>query len=189
MKENKGKGVANGIESEEDVQVLDDVTPVVVQKPGVQAGKRKGISSSVDLGDLLTRRGSKKQKSDKTPPPKVPKFPSATVHLDASAMNLVSQTTPSVQTTPLVQPDDPTPPTAKAPHSAHPLEKGKRPPNLVSDEGYAWEMFKGLNTDNEVNSCYNMLVRDLNVLPSMTSSRYAVFIIFLLFSKRFKENF
>ena len=30
MKENKGKGVANGIESEEDVQVLDDVTPVVV---------------------------------------------------------------------------------------------------------------------------------------------------------------
>ena len=30
MKENKGKGVASGIEGEEDVQVLDDVTPVVV---------------------------------------------------------------------------------------------------------------------------------------------------------------
>ena len=76
MKENKGKGVASGIEGEEDVQVLDDVTPLVIQKLGIQAGKRKGISSSVDLGDLPTRRGSKKQKSDKTSPPKVPKFPS-----------------------------------------------------------------------------------------------------------------
>ena len=34
MKENKGKGVASGTEGEEDVQVLDDVTPLVVQKPG-----------------------------------------------------------------------------------------------------------------------------------------------------------
>ena len=68
---------------------MDDVTPLVVHKPGIQAGKRKGISSSVDLGDLPTRRGSKKQKSGKTPPPKVPKFPSATIHLDASAVNLV----------------------------------------------------------------------------------------------------
>ena len=41
MKENKGKGVASGTEGEEDVQVLDDVTPLDVQKPGVQAGKRK----------------------------------------------------------------------------------------------------------------------------------------------------
>ena len=58
MKENKGKGVASGTEGEEDLQVLDDVTPLVVQKPSVQAGKRKGISSSVDLSDLPTCRGS-----------------------------------------------------------------------------------------------------------------------------------
>ena len=91
---------------------MDDVTPLVVQKLGIQAGKKKGISSSVDLGDL--------------PTPKVPKFPSAVVHLDASAMNLVPQTTPSVQTTPPIQPDDLTPPAAKAPHRAHPSKKGKR---------------------------------------------------------------
>ena len=30
MKENKGKGVASCIEGEEDVQVLDNVTPLVV---------------------------------------------------------------------------------------------------------------------------------------------------------------
>ena len=118
MKENKAKGVASGTEGEEDVQVLDDVTPLVVQKPGDQVEKRKGISNSMDLGNLPTRRGSKKQKSGKTPPPKVPKFPSAMVHLDTSTMNLVPQTTPFVQTTPLVQPED-LPPTTKAPHRAH----------------------------------------------------------------------
>ena len=54
MKENKGKGVASGTEGEEDMQVLDDATPLVIQKPSVQARKRKVISSSVDLGDLPT---------------------------------------------------------------------------------------------------------------------------------------
>ena len=54
MKENKGKGVASDIEGEEDIQVQDDVTLLVVQKLVIQTGKRKGISSSVDLGDLPT---------------------------------------------------------------------------------------------------------------------------------------
>ena len=97
MKENKGKGVANGTEGEEDVQLQDDATPLVIQKPIVQTGKRKGISSYVDLGDLPTRWGPKKQKSSKTPPPKVPKFPPATIDLDNSTVNLVP-----IQTTPFV---------------------------------------------------------------------------------------
>jgi len=88
MKENKEKAVTSGIEGEEDVQVQDNATPLVVQKPVVQVGKRKGISSFVDLGDLPSCRGSKKQKSGKTPP-KVPKFPSTTVDLDDSVVNLV----------------------------------------------------------------------------------------------------
>ena len=77
MKENKEKAVTNGTEGE-DVQVQEDATPLVFQKPIAQAGMRKGISSSVDLGDLPSHRGSKKQKSGKTPLPKVPKFPSTT---------------------------------------------------------------------------------------------------------------
>ena len=52
MKENKEKAVTSG---DEDVQVQDDTTPFVVQKPAVQTGKRKTISSSVNLGDLLSR--------------------------------------------------------------------------------------------------------------------------------------
>ena len=34
MKENKGKDITSGTEGEKDVQVLDNVIPLVVQKPG-----------------------------------------------------------------------------------------------------------------------------------------------------------
>ncbi|KAL0004677.1 hypothetical protein SO802_012238 [Lithocarpus litseifolius] len=63
-------------------------------------------------------------------------------------MNLVPQTTPSVQTTLPVRPDN-HPSAAKAPHKAHSSEKSKRPSNLVLDEGYAWRTFKGIITDNK----------------------------------------
>ena len=35
MKENKGKDIASVTKGEEDVQVLDDATPLVLQKPGI----------------------------------------------------------------------------------------------------------------------------------------------------------
>ena len=86
MKENKEKAVTSG---DEDVQVQDNTTPSVIQKPAVQTGKRKIISSSVNLGDLPSRRGSKKQKPSKNPVPKVPKFTPLTVDLDDLVINVV----------------------------------------------------------------------------------------------------
>ena len=64
---------------------------LAVQKSIVQttAGKRKSISSSIDLGNLPRHRGHKKQKSDKTPPPKVSKPQDVTVDLDELIVNLV----------------------------------------------------------------------------------------------------
>ena len=150
MKENKEKAVTSGVE---DVQVQDDTTPSVVQKPAVQTGKRKTISSSVNLGDLPSRQGPKKQKPSKNPLPKVPKFTPLTVDLDDPVINVVPvQTIRPVQTDP--------PPPAKTSRKTHPSEPPKQPPNLVLDEGYTWRTFKGIITDNEVNSCYNMLVKD-----------------------------
>ena len=63
MKENNGKSMASGIEEVEDVQVQDEPTPLAIQKSVVQiiAGKRKSISSNIDLGDLPRRRSLKKQ--------------------------------------------------------------------------------------------------------------------------------
>ena len=62
------------------------------------------------------------------------------------------QIVPPVQTDPL--------PLAKAPRKPHPFESSERPPNLVLDESYAWRRFKGIITENEVNLCYNMSVKD-----------------------------
>ena len=149
MKENKEKAVTSG---DEDVQVQDDTTPVI-HKPASQTGKRKTISSSVNLGDLPSRRGSKKPKPSKNPLPKVPKFTSQTVDLDKPVINVMP-----VQTIPPVQTDPPLP--TKTSRRPHPFEPSKEPPNLVLDEGYAWRTFKGIITDNEVNSCYNMSVKD-----------------------------
>ena len=117
-------------------------------------GKRKTISSSVDLGDLPSRRGLKKQKPSKTPLPKVPKFTPPTVDLDNPMVNVVP-----VQTVPPVQSEN-LPLQTKTPRRAYTSEPSKRPPNLVLDKDYAWKTFKGIVTDNEVNSCYNMSVRD-----------------------------
>ena len=150
MKENKEKAVTSGVE---DVQVQDDTTPSVVQKPAVQTGKRKTISSSVNLGDLPSRQGPKKQKPNKNPLPKVLKFTPPTVDLDDPVINVVP-----VQTILPVQTDPPSP--SKTSRKTHPSEPFKQPPNLVLDEGYAWRTFKGIITDNGVNSCYNMLVKD-----------------------------
>ena len=98
MKENKGKNVASGTEVD-DVQVQDEPTPLAIQKFTIQtiAGKRKCISSNIDLGSLPRRQGLKKHKSEKIPPSKVSKPLDATVDLDDPVVNLVpSQLSPSV---------------------------------------------------------------------------------------------
>ena len=76
MRENKEKTVTSG---DEDVAV-----PPVVPVTSVQGGKRKSksISSVVDLDNLPSCRGAKKQKPVKTPIPKVPKFIPPIVNMD-----------------------------------------------------------------------------------------------------------
>ena len=148
MRENKEKTVTSGDE--------DVATPPVVPVTSVQGGKRKSksISSAMDLDDLSSRRGAKKQKPVKTPIPKVLKFTPPTVNLDNSPVDVEL-----VQTVYLVQTDLP-PPSAKNSRKPSSSEPSDRPSNLVLDENYAWRTFKGIVTDNEVNDCYNMSVRE-----------------------------
>ena len=150
MRENKEKNITSGDE--------DATAPPVIQKTSIQAGKRKAkpISTAVDLDDLPSRRGPKKQrpiKADKASLPKVPKFVPSTVNLDESLVDVEP-----VQTIHPVQ-IEPTPPakTARKPPLSEPSD---RPSNLVLDKNYAWRTFKGIVTDNEVNECYNMLVKE-----------------------------
>lgn len=76
MRENKEKTITNGDE--------DVTAPPVVQATSVRIEKRKSksISISVDLDDLPSHQGPKKQKPRKAFLPKVPKFTPLTVNLD-----------------------------------------------------------------------------------------------------------
>ena len=149
MRENREKNITSGDE--------DATATPIVQKTSVQARKRKAkpISSTVDLDDLPSRRGPKKQKSkaDKAPLPKVPKFVPPTVNLDESPVDVEP-----VQTIHPRQ-SEPTPQT-KTPRKPPSSEPSNRPSNLVLEESYAWRTFKGIVTDNEVNKCYNMSVKE-----------------------------
>ena len=114
MRENKEKTVTSGDE---------DVAAPTGKVASVQAGKRKSksISSAVDLDDLPSRRGPKKQKPGKTSPPKVPKFTPPTVNLDDPLMDVEL-----VQTIHLVQTNPPPPP--KASRKPGLSEPSDRPP-------------------------------------------------------------
>ena len=131
----------------------------------------------MDLDDLPSRRGPKKQKSSKTSLPKVPKFVPPTVNLDEPLVDVEP-----VQTVHPVQTDPPPPPKAsRKPSSSEPSD---RPSNLVLDEGYAWRTFKGIVTDHELNECYNMLVKefersDIHDLFKVSLSLVLVWKIFL----------
>ena len=96
-------------------------------------------------------------------------------------MNLV----PVQASSSTVQPENPTPFAAKSPHRIHPLVPVKRPPNLVLDEDYAWETFKGIITDIEVSACYDMSVKDFE--RSAIHNLFKV-LIFLSFSFYFLRN-
>ena len=150
MRENKEKNITSGDE--------DVTASPVIQKPSVQAGKRKvkPISTVVDLDDLPSHRGPKKKKpakADKASLPKVPKFVPPTVNLDESPIDVEPvQTIHPVQTKTTRQTK-----TARKPPSSKPSD---HPSNLVLDGNYAWRTFKGIVTDNEVNECHNMLVKE-----------------------------
>ena len=108
----------------------------------------------MDLDELPSRQGPKKKKPGKASLPKIPKFTPLTVNLDDPSVDVEPvQTIHPIQT-------DPTPPPTKTPRKPHLSKPSERPSNLMLDESYAWRMFKGIVTDNEVNECYNMSVKE-----------------------------
>ena len=55
------------------------------------------------------------------------------------------------------------------------------------DESYAWRTFKGIVTDNEVNKCYNMSVKEFE-RSSIHDLFKVSFIRFDVFSVSFQNN-
>ena len=89
----------------------------------------------MDLDDLPSRQGPKKQKPSKTSLPKVPKFTPLTMNLDDPLVDVEPvQTIHPIQT-------DPPPPQART-RKSNSSEPSDRPSNLVLDKSYAWRTFK-----------------------------------------------
>ena len=135
----------------------------------------------MDLDELPSRRGAKKQKPVKTSIPKVPKFTPPTMNLDDPPVDVEP-----VETVHPVQTDLP-PSSVKNSRKPSPSKPSDRPSNLVLDESYAWRTFKGIITDHEVNECYNTSVREFerseihNLFKVVFCSSLCVLFFFFVF--------
>ena len=140
MKENKGK------------EVVDKVVKQGVQSQSRPSTgeKRKNISSRVDLGDLLSKRGrEKKHKSTKPQdvksPPPVPNqgSPVQILTLDSEPKDPLSKKVSSI---------------VHAPTSSLPSKEV--PQHFLGNEDLVWERFTTVVTDVDVSTCYNISLKD-----------------------------
>ena len=139
MQENKGKEVVD--------KAVKQGVPSQPRPPISE--KQKNISSRVDLGDLLSRRGrEKKHKSTKpqevkSPPVSNQGSPVQILNLDSKPKDPLSKKVSSI---------------VHAPTSSLPSKEV--PQHLLGNEDLAWERFTMAVTDADVSACYNMSLKD-----------------------------
>ena len=140
MKENKGKEVANEV-----------VKQGVQSQPRPPTGEKlKNISSRVDLGDLLSRRG--REKKHKSTKPQDVKF-APLVSNQGSPVQILN-----LDSEPKDPPSKKVSSTVHAPTSSLPSKEV--PQHLLGNKDLAWERFKTVMTDADVSACYNMSLKD-----------------------------
>ena len=138
MKENKEKEVV-GEEGRTETQA--QVRP--------SAGdKRKPLSKNLDIGNLPSRRGKKaKHVSSQTAKPNLPP-PQPSVKIYDVDSSTPTEITPSK-----------TPPSKTiVPATSQPF--AHVPTNIIKNESLAWERFQKAITDEDINVCYNMSLKD-----------------------------
>ena len=136
MKGNKGKEVSEGARLEAEPQV----------RPST-GDKRKTLSKNLDLENLPSRR-SKKTKHGSSQVVKSNPPPS---HQPAQVFDVDSST--PVETTP-----SQTPSKLALFTSSQPSRKVSS--NIIENESLAWERFKSAVTEEDINTCYDMSLKD-----------------------------
>ena len=138
MKENKEKEVV-GEENRPETQ--SQVCP--------SAGdKRKPLSKNLDIGNLPSRRGKKaKHISSQTTKPNLPP-PQLSIKMYDVDSSTPTETTPSK-----------TPP-SKTTMPATSQPSPQVPTNIIENENLAWERFQKAVTDEDINICYDMSLKD-----------------------------
>ena len=138
MKGNKGKEVTSeGARHEVESQVLPST-----------GDKRKTLSKNLDLENLPSRR-SKKTRHGSSQVVK-PNPPSS--HQPGQVFDVDSST--PVETTPSQTP----PSKLTVSTSSQPSQKVSS--NIIENENLAWERFKNVVTDEDINTCYDMSLKD-----------------------------
>ena len=137
MKENKEKEVV-GEEGRPETQA--QVRP--------SAGdKRKPLSKNLDIGNLPSRRGKKaKHVSSQTTKPNLPPLQPSIKIYD------VDSSTPTETTS------SKTPPSKTVPATSQPSTHV--PTNIIENENLAWERFQKAVTNEDINVCYDMSLKD-----------------------------
>ena len=138
MKENKEKEV---VSEENRTETQAQVCPST-------GDKRKPLSKNLDIGNLPSQRGKKakhvpSQTVKSNPPPPQPSIKIYDVDSSTPTETTPSKTPPSKTTVP-----------ATSQPSAH------VPTNIIKNENLAWECFQKAVTDEDINVCYDMSLKD-----------------------------
>ena len=136
MKGNKGK----------DVAVEGERPEVELQTRPVVGEKRKTLPKNLDLANLPSRRSKKaKGTSSQVIKPTLPSSqqPVQIVDVDSS---IPTESTPS---------KSPPSKTVSTPQPSRAI-----PSNIIENEDLAWERFKTAITDEDINACYDMSLKD-----------------------------
>ena len=138
MKENKGKEI---VDKEDRPETQPQVHP--------SAGDKKGsVSKSLDLGNPPNQRGKKaKHWSSQTVKPNIPLS-----HQPVKIYDVDSST--PIETTMSKSPS----PKTTVPAISQPFQWV--PSNIIENEDLAWESFQKAVLDEDINTCYDMSLKD-----------------------------
>ena len=143
MKENKEKEV-----------VGEENRPKTQAQIRSSAGeKRKPLSKNLDIGNLLSRRGKKaKHMSSQAVKPNSPP-PQSSIRIYDEDSSTPTETTPSKTPPSKTRPSKTTAPATSQPSALVPT-------NIIENENLAWERFQKAVTDEDINVCYDMSLKD-----------------------------
>ena len=110
--------------------------------------KRKSLPKNLDLGNLSSQQGKKAKhgSSQSVEPNLPPSHPSVKIYdMDSST---------SIETTPSKTP----PPKMTMPATSQPSQQV--PSNIIENEDLAWEHFQKAVSNEDINTCYDMSLKD-----------------------------
>ena len=135
------------------------------------------MSKNLDIGNLPCRRGKKaKHVSSQTTKPNLP-LPQLSIKIYDVDSSTPTETTPSK-----------TPPSKTVPATSQP--SAHVPTNIIENENLAWERFQKVVTEEDINVCYDMSLKDFEhfgihdlfkVIAFASSLEIYIYILFLLF--------